>query len=66
MTGTEIVVVIGGLVVGYWIVAVVLPMLGRTDDEVGNQDAGASEEAADAPGLDADTEGDEPTVRREM
>ena len=28
MTGTEIVVVIGGLVVGYWIVAVVLPMLG--------------------------------------
>ena len=66
MTGTEIVVVIGGLVVGYWIVAVVLPMLGRTGDEAGNQDAGASEEAADAPGPDADTEGDEPTVRREM
>ena len=42
MTGTEIVVVIGGLVVGYWIVAVVLPS------------------------LDADTEGDEPTVRREL
>ena len=76
MTLTEVVVVVGGLVLGYWIVAVFLPLLGRKSDDSDDsgacrpeQDAldggdGAGDSDRDAPGDAGPPDG--PPVRREM
>lgn len=74
MTLTEVVVVVGGLVLGYWIVAVFLPLLGRRSDDSGDSDACRPERDAFAGGDrtgDGDDPGDAgppdgPPVRREM
>ena len=76
MTLTEIAVVAAGLLLGYWIVAVFLPLLGRKDDR--SDDSGPGRPDTDvAAGGDEEGDGDRnaaaeaeppdgPPVRREM
>lgn len=75
MTATEILAIGGGLVVGYWIVAVLLPELGRHRDDADDLDgAGRSGDVeADGGGPDGNVPvvvdvqpRDERPVRREM
>lgn len=78
MTETEALVIVGGLVLGYWIVAVLLPALERDRDEPGTGDSRSSGDTdtgdGDGDGDDCDREDvivepaprDEPPVRREM
>lgn len=39
MTTTEWVVVVGGLVLGYWIVSVLLPTIGGREDDASRDDS---------------------------
>ena len=69
MTATEIMAIGGGLVVGYWIVAVLLPELGRHRDDPEAGDPGPPEDAEAGDGETAGAETaprDQPTIRREM
>lgn len=78
ITLTEIAVVAGGLLLGYWIVAVFLPLLGRNGDRSDDSGPGCPDEDVAASGNeDGDGDGgrdapvetkppDGPPVRREM
>lgn len=70
MTATELIVIVGGIVLGYWIVAVLLPALGRNrDDDSGGGDRRPRDdaEAADLDRVVAGTDSpDESRIRREM
>lgn len=69
MSFTEIAVIVGGLVLGYWIVAVLLPALGKQRGEGDDRharpnDADAGDDGCDDPGKADRSDG--PPVRREM
>lgn len=70
MTVTELIVIVGGLVLGYWIVSVLLPTLGRNrDDDAGAEDTRPRDDAesGDPETVVAETKSrDESPVRREM
>lgn len=52
MTATEIMAIVGGLVLGYWIVAVLLPELGRHRDDA---EAGDTRPPEDGEARDDET-----------
>jgi hypothetical protein len=74
MTLTEVAVVAGGLLLGYWLVAVFLPLLGRGRDEADDacrpeEDGVCGDDPTANAGRDAAREPgppDGPPVRREM